>query len=375
VTTTSPLIGSAPGDWGLLARLRHPGAGRYYAGASVGLLYQVFEVVGVWTAPQASTAQRAVATVALVLFYALYLVVPPLVWPEREAVRVAATIGLLLVSFLLFLPVGDTAMWTWLLVLVVAAFTWSSQTAGMVFVGVVTALAAVVAALQDWPDEIAAVPWVTASVGVLMVAFGHQVRQTVRLRAANQEIARLAVDEERARFARDLHDSLGHSLTVVTVKSELAGKLVDRDPAAAQAEIADVERLAREALADLRGAVAGFRAVTLEGKLVAARAALAAGGVRVEVPRHADVVRPELRPVAAWAVREGVTNVLRHAHATACTIELSRAGVRIRDDGTGAPGTEPGSGLRGLAERAAAVGAHVDAGPLQGGGYELRVRR
>jgi len=375
VTTTSPLIGSAPGDWGLLARLRHPGAGRYYAGASVGLLYQVFEVLGVWTAPHASTGQRAAATVALVLFYGLYLVVPPLVWPEREAVRVAATIGLLVVSFLLFLPVGDTAMWTWLLVLVVAAFTWSSQTAGMVLVGAVTALATVIAALQDWPDEIAAVPWVTASVGVLMVAFGHQVRQTVRLRAANQEIARLAVDEERARFARDLHDSLGHSLTVVAVKSELAGKLVARDPAAAQAEIADVERLAREALADLRGAVAGFRAVTLEGELVAARAALAAGGVRVEVPRQADVVRPELRPVVAWAVREGVTNVLRHASATTCTVELSRTGVRIRDDGTGTPGTEPGSGLRGLAERAAAVGLHVDAGPLPDGGYELRVRR
>jgi two-component system sensor histidine kinase DesK len=375
VTTTTPLIGSAPGDLGLLARLRHPGAGRYYARASVGLVYQVFEVVGVWTAHGATTGDRVVATAALLVFYALYLLVPPLVWPEREAVRVGAVVGLLLVSCLLFVPVGDTAMWTWLLVLVVAAFTWSSQLAGMAFVVAVTALAALIAALQDWPDEIAAVPWVTASVGVLMVAFAHQVRQTVRLRAANQEIARLAVDEERARFARDLHDSLGHSLTVVAVKSELAGKLVDRDAAAARAEIADVERLAREALADLRTAVAGFRAVTLEGELVAARAALAAGGVRAEIPARHGVVRPELRPVVAWAVREGVTNVLRHASATTCTIELSRDGVRIRDDGAGKPGTQPGSGLRGLAERAAAVGAHVDAGPVQGGGYELRVRR
>jgi two-component system sensor histidine kinase DesK len=208
-----------------------------------------------------------------------------------------------------------------------------------------------------------------------MVAFGHQVRQTVRLRAANQEIARLAVDEERARFARDLHDSLGHSLTVVAVKSELAGKLVPRDPAAAQAEIADVERLARDALADLRAAVAGFRAVTLEGELVAARAALAAGGITLDVPAPATVVRPELRPLFAWAVREGVTNVLRHAAASACTITLTRSGVRVQDDGTGVGGAEPGSGLRGLAERAATLGAHVEAGPVPDGGYELRVRR
>lgn len=375
VTLTRPLVGSTPGDWGLLARLRHPGARRYYAGAAVGLLYQTFEVVAVWTTPSTGTHQRIVATAALAAFYAIYLVVPPLVWPEREAVRVGSTIGLLLLSFLLFVPVGNSAMWTWLLVLVVAAFTWSSQTAGLLFVGAVTLLAAGIAAVQGWPDDIAVVPWVSGSVGVLSVAFAHQIHQTARLRAANEQIARLAVDEERARFARDLHDSLGHSLTVVAVKSELAGKLVARDPAAAQREIGDVEQLARQSLADLRAAVVGFRTVTLEGELVAARAALAAGGVRIEISSPAAAVRPELRPLFAWAVREGVTNVLRHASASTCTITLSRSGLRIWNDGVAEAGSGgSGSGLRGLAERAAALGAHVDAG-RRAEGFELRVQR
>jgi two-component system sensor histidine kinase DesK len=370
-----PLLGARGGEQGLLARLVHPGAGRYYAGASVGLLYQTLEIVGVWTTPGATTLSRVVATAALGMFYALYLVVPPLVWAEPERVRIAATIGLLLLSFLLFVPVGETAAWTWLLVLVVAAFSWSSQTAGLILVAVVTALSVGLAAALGWPDSIATVPWITVSVGVLMVAFAHQIRQTIQLRAANQQIAHLAVDEERARFARDLHDSLGHSLTVVAVKSELAGKLLDRDPAAAHAEVADVERLAREALADLRAAVAGVRVVTLDEELVAARTALAAGGVELVLPASAAVVRDDLRPLFAWAVREGVTNVLRHAAATSCTITLTRTGLRIRDDGAAAAlPSGSGSGLKGLAERAAAAGAHVAAGPRPDG-FELRVQR
>ncbi|MGT2426709.1 histidine kinase [Amnibacterium kyonggiense] len=377
MTVAGPLMGARRGELGIRARLAHPGARRWYRGASIGLVYQAFLVVAIWTTPGNHVVDQAVAMVALAVFYLLYLFVPPLVWPEREAVRVAATIGMLLLSCVLFVPVGEVAAWTWLLVLVTAAFTWSSQTAGMVLVAVVTVASIVLAAGLDWPDSISAVPWVTVSVGVLMVAFGHQIRQTIQLKAANEQIARLAVDEERARLARDLHDSLGHSLTVVTVKSELAGKLVSRDPDAAEAEIADVERLAREALADLRAALGGVRGVTLEGELAIAREALAAGGVALELPKDASVVRPELRPVFAWVVREGVTNVLRHASASTCTIALTRTGLRIRDDGAGSSssGSGSGSGLRGLAERAAAAGARLEAGPRSGGGFELRVQR
>ena len=261
--------------------------------------------------------------------------------------------------------------------LVVAAFTWSSQLAALGLVAAAVLGAVVVAALHGWPDSISAAFIIHGSVGVLMVAFGQQVRQTIRLRAANERIAQLAVAEERARFARDLHDSLGHSLTVVAVKAELAGKLVDRDAAAARREIDSVEALAREALADLRASVSGTRGVTLPGELAAAREALGAAGVALTVTGSPELVREDLRDVLAWSIREGITNVLRHARATACTIELRRTGLRIRDDGTGGGGTDAtgGGGLRGIAERAAVAGAHVETRRPAEGGFELRVER
>ncbi|WP_284253017.1 sensor histidine kinase [Pseudolysinimonas kribbensis] len=141
--------------------------------------------------------------------------------------------------------------------------------------------------------------------GVVMIFFGQLIQRNALLRQAQHEVARLAVSEERARLARDLHDSLGHSLTVVAVKSELARKLVSRDPVRAEAEIADIERLAREGLADLRAAVAGYRDVDLEAELASARTALAAAGITAHLPDDAAVVRPELRALFGWVVREG----------------------------------------------------------------------
>lgn len=358
------------------ARLSAPGPRRWYAGAAFGLVYQAIEVGAIWSSGW-PLGDLVVATVVLVAFYLLYLLLPPVVWSEPERVRVLTTLGLAALAVLLLVPVGYTAVWTWTLVLVVAAFTWSSQLAAFALVAVAVLGAALVAALHGWPDSIAAAPLINGSVGVLMVAFGQQVRQTIRLRAANDRIAQLAVTEERARFARDLHDSLGHSLTVVAVKAELAGKLVDRDAAAARREIGSVETLAREALADLRASVSGYRGVTLPGELAAAREALGAAGVTLTVIGGPEVVREDLRDVFGWAIREGVTNVLRHARATSCTVELRRSGLRIRDDGTGAGGPDAtgGGGLRGIAERAAVAGAHVETRRPAEGGFELRVER
>jgi two-component system sensor histidine kinase DesK len=160
---------------------------------------------------------------------------------------------------------------------------------------------------------------------------------------------------------------------VVTVKSELAGRLVERDPARAAAELADIERLSRGALADLRASIAGYREMNLDTELAAARAALAAAEIEATVPVSGDVVAPPLRALFAWAVREAVTNVIRHARASRCVIELAPDAVRVCDDGVGMPvpayldagraethaafGMNAGSGLAGLAERAAAAGA------------------
>jgi two-component system sensor histidine kinase DesK len=198
--------------------------------------------------------------------------------------------------------------------------------------------------------------------------------RNLELMRARDENADLAVTAERSRFARDLHDILGHSLTVITVKAELAGRLLDVDPERARAEIADLERLSRDALADVRRAVEGYRDLTLPGELVRARNALTSLGIAAEVPGSADEVPGELRELFAWTVREGVTNVIRHSGAQRCTVTLTATSAEVRDDGRGCPGASAGSGLAGLRERAEAVGARVVTRSLEPG-FALQVVR
>lgn len=230
-------------------------------------------------------------------------------------------------------------------------------------------------------------------------AFVSLLRRNWELREAQGEIARLAVADERLRFSRDLHDILGHSLTVITVKAELAGRLLEQRPERAAGEIADVERLAREALADVRATVAGYRATSLAAELSQARYALESAGITAVLPSSADEVTGPPREVFGWVVREGVTNVVRHSGAATCTVHLTPTSVEVVDDGTSRrPGRgwnghaangpapveppfnlsdgfdDPASshGLVGLAERVRAAGGSLSAGPLPGGGFALR---
>jgi len=193
------------------------------------------------------------------------------------------------------------------------------------------------------------------------------------LLSAKEENARLAVADERNRFARDLHDILGHSLTVITVKAELANRLLDVDPSRARSELADLERLSRDALADVRRAVEGYRDLTLPGELARAREALRAADIEADLPNSTDEVPSELRELFAWTVREGVTNVIRHSRAHRCSIRLAADRVEVCDDGTGpAPDAERGHGLDGLRERAAALGAVLVTRTLEPG-FALQV--
>ena len=190
----------------------------------------------------------------------------------------------------------------------------------------------------------------------------------------SEENARLAVDNERNRFARDLHDILGHSLTVITVKAELAQRLLDVDPARAKAEVADLERLSRDALSDVRRAVEGYRELTLPGELARARTALAAAEIDADLPNSTEEVPSDRRELFAWTVREGVTNVIRHSGAQRCTVRLTHDAAEVLDDGRG-PTEDPagGSGLLGLRERAAARRGHRrHAGRRAVGFYALR---
>jgi two-component system, NarL family, sensor histidine kinase DesK len=207
-------------------------------------------------------------------------------------------------------------------------------------------------------------------VSFAMYGFFAIIQSNIKLAAARAEVARLAAENERSRIARDLHDLLGHSLTTITVKAGLARRLADRDPQRAAAEIAEVEELSRRSLADVRAAVSGYRDVTLAGELASAREVLRAAGVQPELPGAVDIVHPALHEVFGWVVREGVTNVVRHARATRCTITFGRNWVSIVDDGRGGV-AGAGNGLIGLRERMEDAGGTLVAagGP---GGWTLR---
>ncbi|MGW6931816.1 sensor histidine kinase [Lentzea sp. NPDC054927] len=207
---------------------------------------------------------------------------------------------------------------------------------------------------------------------LLVLAFSRTATANQQLREARAEVARLASEAERNRIARDLHDLLGHSLTAITVKSALARKLAAGASTAALAEMESVERLARQALADVRAAVSGHGDVTLAGELARGRELLRAAGVAADLPTACDGVPPERRELFGWVVREGVTNVVRHARAGRCTVEVTSSTVEVRDDGVGGlVGT--GSGLDGLRARVIAAGGVLTAGPAQPRGWSLRV--
>jgi two-component system sensor histidine kinase DesK len=191
------------------------------------------------------------------------------------------------------------------------------------------------------------------------IYFAERNRANMRLRKANEEIEHLAKVAERERIARDLHDVLGHTLSVIILKSELAGKLMDRDPARARAEISDVEQTSRKALAEVRSTIRGYRVHSLEAELKQARAALETAGVTVESEAAELNLTPAQESVVALVIREAVTNVVRHAGAHHCQLRLApvNGGCRleIHDDGRGGFHNE-GNGLRGMRERIEALG-------------------
>lgn len=200
--------------------------------------------------------------------------------------------------------------------------------------------------------------------------------RNVDLMHARDENAQLAVSAERSRFARDLHDILGHSLTVITVKAELANRLLDVDPGRARVELEDLERLSRDALADVRRAVDGYHDLTLPGELARARGALRAADITADLPNSTDEVPTELRELFAWTVREGVTNVIRHSGASRCSVRLAATGVEVVDDGAGPlddGGHRAGHGIDGLRERATAAGAVLVTCPVEPHGFQLSV--
>lgn len=210
------------------------------------------------------------------------------------------------------------------------------------------------------------VPAITLIVSVAVFSGNYfhleNVRKRAELKLSHDEVRRLAALAERERIGRDLHDLLGHTLSLVALKSDLAARLVQSDPDAARREIAEVSRVARDALSQVRRAVTGIRAAGLAAELASARLLLEADGVTLEYDTAGVMVPPELETVLALCVREAVTNIQRHAHASLANVSVSRSGdeviLRIRDNGVGSA-IVPGNGLTGMGERVNACGGRL----------------
>jgi two-component system sensor histidine kinase DesK len=226
----------------------------------------------------------------------------------------------------------------------------------------------------------------TCTISALVFILMGAMATNIELQVAHEEIARLAVVTERLRIARDLHDLLGHNLSLITLKSELVGRLISLEPERATNEIADIEQVARITLQEVRETVARYRQPTLANELRGAREILAAADIAYyyEENVHIEHLPEILEGILAWTVREGVTNVIRHSRARQCTIRLSSEQhiIRIEVIDNGNSGTvdltmpaarTKGNGLSGLAERVHSFGGQISTRPYRGSGFCLAV--
>ncbi|MFG2663897.1 sensor histidine kinase [Streptomyces sp. NPDC048387] len=237
-----------------------------------------------------------------------------------------------------------------------------------------SALAGVTGGLREGWDALGIVygTFLSGMVTAAILALAETVRE---LRDTRQELARAAVDQERLRFSRDLHDLLGHTLSVIVVKSEAARRIAPRDMEAALGQVRDIETVGRQALTEIREAVTGYREASLAAELDRARSVLTAAGIEPVVRQSGPPLPPQTAALLGWVVREAATNAVRHSGATTWDIAVrggtERVRLEITDDGRGVGSTPPGSGLTGLGERLAAAGGTLSSGPVPGGGFRV----
>jgi len=292
---------------------------------------------------------------------------PELLLAAQAVVTVAGTLAFSSNWLTLFLLVGLAAGFA-------IRTPWAIR--GIVAAGALAGGTAVVEA-GSWDGADWGVGITTFLAGFTVYIFRRLAGTVAELDRARNELAVAAVAAERLRFARDLHDLLGHTLSVIVVKAEVVRRYVTRDPEVAAAHAADIETIGRRALTEVRDAVAGYRAADLSRELDRARAALTAAGIGCELRTSGPPPTAQAGAVLAWVVREGVTNVIRHSGARMCRIELRRddetTSVVISDDGSGASGPRAdlgpaaGTGLNGLRERLDACGGRLEAGQTDSG--------
>ncbi|MFI7454190.1 sensor histidine kinase [Nonomuraea sp. NPDC049714] len=384
------------------------------------LVFVLLGVAAAWDAATGVDRPAWLAWLGLAGVAALYAAAVLLAFRRVPALATAALIALAAVVTALAAHFGGG--WLYLFPLVGIA-------CGVVLYGrrVRIALLALtgVTALVVWRgggqlESIMTFSWGTFSAGIVVAFILHLHALIAELHDTRQQLAEAAVTRERLRFARDLHDLLGHTLSVIVVKAEAVRRLALRDPEQARRQAGDIETVGRQALTEVREAVTGYREASLTGELDRAVDALRAAGVEPVVRRTGPEPDGRAQTLLGWVVREGVTNIIRHSGATRAEIELTGTSLTIRDNGPTPPPTgtasKPtaavtpagtttttstttsttttsdtaedaaaaevafggasgggGSGLRGLAERLAQAGGQVEAGPLPEGGWQLRV--
>ncbi len=336
-----------------------------------------------------------VAIAGLITFVISYFWV---MWPHllddgrRARFRLQKSVTLItgLTVLVLFLSIsyGNSFLWLFIGVSAIAGLILSFRNASIAVFGLTllplgfSIYAGGTVASANWLQIIPLVLLVRG-LGLDMIGFVRLSQALRELHSAREELARQAVMEERLRMARDLHDLLGHTLSLITLKSELAGRLLEKDPHTASQEVHEIESVARQALREVREAVAGYRQPTLRSELDGAKQILDAAGIELTVEYAAQTFPQSVETVLGWVVREGVTNVIRHSGAGRCLIRITSTNEFVHAEviNDGHPHAEnskvqTSSGLSGLAERVAGLGGRIETGtsPSSSGiGYHLKV--
>ncbi len=367
-------------------------------------LYQHFWLIICLFFPLASLVSKpdawlrlAVGSTALLFFAISYTWI---MWPH-PASRGARTRGRSRLSLLLLVALGlqvtvfsllDAPAWLWLFlgVSAIAGVLLPMRRAGIVVV-LLTLLPLLITIFTH--GGVAGIDWwwlialmlLVRGLGLDMIGVSRMGSAIRELHTARRALARMKVEEERLRLARDLHDLLGQTLSVITLKSELARGLITEDPARCAQELSEIEQVGRMTLREVRKTVAGYRQPRLSSELDGARQLLEAAGIAYDIEKlHGELPQP-LDAVLAWTVREGVTNVIRHSRARHCLLRFTRdqgwIGVEMLNDTEGTEDAPEqrigqGSGLLGLRERVSVLGGTMEADPLMLSGkphFRLRV--
>lgn len=306
----------------------------------------------------ATWAEWLVAIASVIVFVVLYAIY---VW-KRGIIALFCVLAIAALGFA-YWPFNSGGSVYIIYAAAVAGFLFDSKIA-FAFIG---ALLGGVAA-ESWLLHLSVWYWaptsvMTLGIGAINVHAGAELRSSAKLKCAQAEIEHLAKIAERERIARDMHDVLGHTLSVVILKSELASKIIDHDPVRARTEISEVEQIAREALAEVRQAIRGYRSGSLADEFARARSTLETAGIHVECEARQmrageQKLSPAQETVLALVIREAVTNVVRHSGAKNCRILLQQDAdlyrIQVKDDGRGGAHQE-GNGLRGMRERVEAL--------------------